>query len=219
MNVKNLVSLDIEKLSYFYNEKFIFNNININLVSKDICCIYGKNASGKTTICKLLSGLFKSKIGNISLKLNNDFISNQLIKYSSIYSSFIEYYDDFTVEENLSFILKLNNITDNISEYLTKLELIDYKNELYKNLSTGIKNRLKLLPILFKDKYLIILDEVFANFDLNGIKLVEDLIIKKQEENAIIIISSNIDINKYNLSKINVTKNIILNKRNYHNSN
>ncbi|GAA9089924.1 hypothetical protein HpHA15_09320 [Helicobacter pylori] len=52
-------SITFENISFSYpNSKLIFENFNLSLHSNKIYALVGKNASGKTTLIKLLLGFY-----------------------------------------------------------------------------------------------------------------------------------------------------------------
>jgi len=62
------MKLKIENLSFSYDEKcLIFENIDLQLDINKITLLNGINGSGKTTFCRLLSGLEKKYRGKILL--------------------------------------------------------------------------------------------------------------------------------------------------------
>ena len=59
---------NIQNLSFFYDEKcLIFEDIDLHLDFEKITLLDGINGSGKTTFCRLLSGLEKNYKGRIFL--------------------------------------------------------------------------------------------------------------------------------------------------------
>ena len=48
--------LEVYNLNFSYDDKTIFNNINLKITEGSFVNIYGRNSSGKTTLLKLLSG-------------------------------------------------------------------------------------------------------------------------------------------------------------------
>ena len=55
----------VNNLSFFRNEKKIFENLNLSLNNKQIMQIKGKNGSGKTTFLKVILNILEQKEGEI----------------------------------------------------------------------------------------------------------------------------------------------------------
>lgn len=57
--------IKIENLSYSYGEKTILKNINLTIPDGKKIGIVGESGCGKTTLIKLISGLYKLQSGTI----------------------------------------------------------------------------------------------------------------------------------------------------------
>jgi ABC-type sugar transport system ATPase subunit len=64
--------LSLENVSKSFNSKQILGNISFEIEKGSFVSIFGPNASGKTTILNLISGLIKPDAGEISwaIKVN-----------------------------------------------------------------------------------------------------------------------------------------------------
>ena len=65
--------ISIKNLSFSYDDKIIFNNLNLT-IKNNITTIIGLNGSGKSTLIKILSGLldYKGTIRINKLILNKE---------------------------------------------------------------------------------------------------------------------------------------------------
>lgn len=71
INTNDGFSVQLNKVSYQYatKEGYIIENLNLNIQKKEKVCISGFSSSGKSTIMKLLSGIYQPTEGEI--KVNN----------------------------------------------------------------------------------------------------------------------------------------------------
>ncbi len=58
--------MQVDSLTFGYNEKPLINNFSLSIASGDRICIIGPNGKGKTTLCKLLAGTMQPQSGIIS---------------------------------------------------------------------------------------------------------------------------------------------------------
>ena len=63
---KNYLVLD--KISFYYDKKHLFENFNLNIPKNSFISIIGRSGSGKSTLQNIMMGLLKPKSGNIFLK-------------------------------------------------------------------------------------------------------------------------------------------------------
>ena len=62
------VSVELEKVSFAFGDKKIFNNFNLNVNKNGITVISGGSGKGKTTLFDLMSGLYQPNKGEITIK-------------------------------------------------------------------------------------------------------------------------------------------------------
>lgn len=165
-----------DNVDFSYDEKNIFENLNIRFEENKVTALIGKSGSGKTTIIKLLTGYMDIKGGNI-------FINNKNIKDINLKSlySYIGYLTqepmifDGSIKENLLYSLSYKEkekCTDAyLFEILNKAEC-DFISNLDQEigekgirLSGGEKQRLAIAKIMIKDPKIIILDEPTSALD------------------------------------------------------
>lgn len=63
--------IDIQNLSFAYDKQMVLEEINLKVEEKDFLAIIGPNGGGKSTLIKLILGIYRSKKGTISV-LNNE---------------------------------------------------------------------------------------------------------------------------------------------------
>lgn len=172
-----MLLVDISNLSYSYDNKKIFNNINLSVNSCEFICILGKNKSGKTTLLNLIkenneiTNLNKDEISlitplktsysnkiidEISLINKNNIDLKQILKDFELYEKLDTHIQNLSYLENL----KLNLIKSIISK--SKLILIDsalsFINEF---------ERLKLLSILKKYQNMFNFTLIYTSVNMN----------------------------------------------------
>lgn len=193
MDSINLICNDITKK---YNGKVIFKNVNINLTEKSSLVITGRNGSGKSTLLKVISRLIRLDKGSIELKINNEKIPAE--KYFSkigFFSPYINLYDELTGWENLDFFYDLkvagkNNKNEKIKYLLEKVGLFNRRNDLIRNYSSGMRQRLKLAFSVLNSPQLLLMDEPRTNLDEEGISVIYS-IAEEQKERGILILATN----------------------------
>ena len=131
--------IKIKTLSFSYENKEIFNNINLNITNNKTTMLIGTNGSGKSTLINILLGLIPYQ-GTI-------YIDNILLNKENIYEirKKIGYVND-KIEDLFLGVNVLDNLVYN-------LENLCYKDELTKKNLDYIVNLFKLNNILDKESY------------------------------------------------------------------
>jgi len=164
--------INIENLSKSFGFKKVLDNINLQFNKGDFVTIFGPNGAGKTTLIRILSTIIKSDTGTITI--SDYHIRKQVTDIRKIigllsHESFL--YQNLTVSENLKFFGKLynlENLDESILFKLNKLGVYSKRNELIRNLSNGIKQRISIVRSIIHDPKIILLDEPFVGLDIEG---------------------------------------------------
>jgi len=149
--------------------KVIFN-FDLNVNEGQIIGLIGDNGSGKSTLLKSVFKEYKKDQGEV--KINNESIDDNknLTKIcffpdQSVYpkdTSII----DFALHDGLLCGLTKNEINSRMNELLTNVNLLDYKNKKFDELSAGMQKRAFLAICLLAKPRFLILDEPTANLDV-----------------------------------------------------
>ena len=200
-------NIKLKNIYFGYNNKLLFNDLNIEFENNKKVAIIGKSGSGKSTIIKLIMGYYKINEGEILIDNNN------------IYE-----YNIGSIRKNISYInqnTKLFNLSvyDNIlygnenkdKKYVDNIIKTMGIENIYKNLEHGLETNVGvdgeklsggqkqitfLIRELIGDKKIFILDEPTSALDENNKQLILDLI-KKIKGKTVIIITHDMDFTKY----------------------
>lgn len=194
----------IKNLSFSYKKnKQIFRKVDLELESNKITLLSGANGSGKTTFCRLLSGLQKNFNGSILLKesdINNLSISEiakniVFIKQEPLANVVASTADeDLAIWQNKFLIIKTEETKKLRDKALSRFELESIRNKPVWEMSSGEIKRIGLSSMLLNyDKYWI-LDEPTANLDEKSVnKLIKIVLQRKKEGFGALIVSQRID--------------------------
>ncbi|MGQ8871296.1 ATP-binding cassette domain-containing protein [Paenibacillus sp. TSA_86.1] len=205
IQINSIESIDIKNLSFRYpnRENKALKNISLNIKKGEKIAIVGDNASGKTTLTKLLLGLYDSPDDSIyinSRKISDIDMTSMWQQVSAIFQDFTRFQLDIRHNIAVSDINKLND-DDSILKTLTQfgiMNIIDSKKGLETelgylsedsiNLSGGQWQRIALARAMFKNASLVVLDEPTSAIDPNSeLRLLTDLINASTDRTLLII--------------------------------
>jgi len=195
------IELSCENLEKRFSNKLIFKNLSFRLTNSSSLVITGRNGTGKSTLIKVISNLIRESNGKKWISINDKVIDiDQHYLNIGLIAPYINLYDELTGFENLEFFNKLKfnrnnngeeeNTHDKLKYLLDKVNLYKRRNDLLKNYSSGMKQRLKLAFAILNDPLILLMDEPRTNLDEEGINVVYD-IAEKQKEKGILIIATN----------------------------
>ena len=178
----------------FTKEYYALYNLSFKIADGEKVAFYGKSASGKTSMMRILCRLeaFDSGevyIKNIPLK-KLDFKIDISMGYQPEKPVFME---NKTVYKNLEYVLKDSahskyEIDQIIMEGLLKYNLQDKRDVKIKKLTLFEKYVVSLLRLSFKKRDLVLIDNIFKNLSNSQITVVNRLIRKLiTKDNTVII--------------------------------
>ncbi|QQW92971.1 ABC transporter ATP-binding protein [Helicobacter pylori] len=199
-------SITFENISFSYpNSKLIFEKFNLSLHSNKIYALVGKNASGKTTLIKLLLGFYTPNSGQIIINNKYSLQDLELNSYhqqmSAIFQDF-SLYARYSIDDNL--FMQDNPTNEQLKQKREMLKSFDenFQNCLndYSNIpfgtqyngvdfSLGQKQRIATIRAFLKPSHCVILDEPSSAIDPIIEKEFLDFIFKKSQSKIALIIT------------------------------
>lgn len=191
----NISSLTISKLNKSIRKKTILSDISLNCDCGKIYGLIGPNGCGKSSLFKIISGLWEPTSGNISI----DGLCFQKHKKDLLprIGSFIEMpniYNDLSGKDNLDILMKLYKIKDKYwYEFLIKeFDIETFMHKKIKTYSLGMKQKIGLIMTLINNPDIILLDEPTNSLDITTVNKLHTIVRMLKENNKIIILSSHI---------------------------
>ena len=189
----------IRNLCFRYDEYNIIENLCLTIKNGEKIALVGESGSGKSTFIKILCGLLKYSIGQVSLgNLElKDICLSELYEKISYLSQDAPVFDG-TLRENLVFGQDVPD--EQILKVLQEVQLSYLVERTAKGLDTeigekgaclsgGEKQRLALARLWFKASELVILDEATSAMDNLTEEYVMNAVIQRLEKKTVIAIA------------------------------
>ncbi|MCB2338886.1 ABC transporter ATP-binding protein [Clostridium estertheticum] len=199
---EEIKSIKFENVAFKYknNIKNVLNDINFEIIKGEKVLIKGENGSGKSTIIKLLLGLYNPVEGrilcnNIDMSTVN---TKSLRERIGIVSQSIFLFKG-TVLANILYGQTKKKLKD-VEELIKKLGLQEYINRLPKGLDTEITQNnsgisggqaqvIAFIRVILSNKDVIILDEPISNVDVETRDLILGILRDKDFDGTLIVVS------------------------------
>lgn len=192
--------IDFNNVSFGYNDKLLFENLNLHINPKTCVGIVGKSGEGKSSILSLLSRFYDVNAGSITIDgVNvNDLTEESLRQVFSVVPQ-SPYIFDTTVKENL--LIGCSNASmDEIVSACEKANIAEFINSLPEGydtvlgeggliLSGGQRQRLAIARAIIKKSKILLFDEATSAIDNIGQQVILESIQKLREDHTIIIIA------------------------------
>ena len=186
--------LQIENLSFGYQEKKILKGVTFTVEQGEVFCIFGPNGCGKTTMLDCILGLNKPDGGMIAIEGENSAALSPAEKARKI--AYVSQKSDRTFPYTVLEIVLMGRtayagifsspgredvqIAENA---LSSVGMLGFKDRIYTKLSGGEAQLIKIARAIAQDTRMIIFDEPTSHLDfrheLNVIKYISKIVREK----------------------------------------
>lgn len=187
--------IEIKNLNKKFNDKVIFNNLNLTIEDGEMLAISGASGSGKTTLLNILGKLDKEYDGNIIIDNKNLKTITQTNYLRNTIGYLFQNYalaDNLTVTRNLDFSLKYSD-DKSLEAKENALEMVgldpkEYLNKKIYTLSGGEQQRVALARLFLKPCSIILADEPTGSLDVKNRDVVLEILRKMNEHGKTVIV-------------------------------
>lgn len=188
------VLLDLHVRNKNFADRTVLQNVTLQLRAGEIVSLVGKSGCGKSTLLRLIAGLDRHFVGEISL--NGKSLSGITQDIGLIFQE-PRLLPWLTVAENVSFNSNDKNIDIKlrIADLLREVGLSEAIDYLPKQLSGGMAQRAAIARGLFNQPRLLLLDEPFSAVDAFTRMRLQDLLtaLARQHDFAVLLVTHDID--------------------------
>ncbi|NLK97605.1 metal ABC transporter ATP-binding protein [Defluviitalea saccharophila] len=171
--------LEINNLSFGYDDKLILDNINFEINSGDYIGIVGPNGSGKSTLLKIILGLLKPTKGSIKLfgqpidsfkdwgKIG--YVAQKAASFNTSFPATVEEVVSANLYPQLGLFKRIKKQhMERVYEALELVGMKEYSKRLIGNLSGGQQQRVFIARTLVSSPQMIFLDEPTVGIDIHS---------------------------------------------------
>lgn len=196
--------IEIKNITKKFDEKTLFENLNISIENGDLVAIIGKSGCGKTTLLNLIGlidTVYEGEIecngtllDSLSSQQKQRFIRNNINYLFQNYALI----DDSNVYENLKLAMYYDKISEEekkekIKQSLKMVDLEGYENKRVYTLSGGEQQRIALARAMIKKGNIILADEPTGNLDGENRDIVLNNLITQNKQGKTVIIVTHDD--------------------------
>ncbi len=190
-----MFALEIRSVSKKFDGFYAVKNFSLSIPQSSIYGILGPNGAGKTTTIRMIMNILVPDEGEILIfnQKMNETLKNR-IGYLPEERGL---YRKMKVYEILSYFGELkgmsrSEISKKIDEWLSKVELLEWKNRKIEELSKGMQQKIQFISTILHSPDLIIFDEPFAGLDPINTNLLKDIMLELKKQGKTILYSTHL---------------------------
>jgi ABC-2 type transport system ATP-binding protein len=183
--------IEVKDLVKKYGDLTAVNGISFEVHAGEVFSILGPNGAGKTTTVEIMECLRTPTSGSVKV-LGHDINQQQkdIKTRIGVLPQDFHSYDLLTVKESIDYFAGLYEKNLPTDDLIKAVNLEEKRNELFKNLSGGLKQRVGVAISMANDPDIIFLDEPTTGLDPKARREVWDVIRNLKSRNKTVILTT-----------------------------
>jgi len=188
------IMLECQSLECIRDDRLLFSDLCFAVTEAQVLQIEGPNGSGKTSLLRIICGLRQAEAGHVLWHGESITSSREDYYANMVYIGHLPCVKgDLTVLENVRSLLDTRSLslsTEEIEVALAKVGLTTYEDVQGKALSSGQRRRILLAFVELSQAKLWILDEPLTALDVQGVALMESMILDHRRAGGSVIFTT-----------------------------
>jgi heme exporter protein A len=166
--VNGSAALELRGVARRFSQRWALRGIDLDVSAGHVVALTGRNGSGKTTVLRICATLLRPTRGSGRL------FGHDLVRDADALRSRIGFLADETVIRNV----------------LADVGLAHEYAERVRGFSSGMRRRLALARLLLRPPELLLLDEPYASFDVDGIERINAFAASVADAGGIVLVAT-----------------------------
>lgn len=197
--MKDPLQISLEKVSIFYGERPVLDDISIHIPPRRTTVVIGASGSGKSILLKVMAGLLPPNRGTVrkdgkSMLLLSEKEEIDFRRRAGFVFQDSALWANRTIEQNVRFPLEVHYPEMSPSEMQARVEAylrnVGYEDRLdYRpsQISSGEQKMVSFARALITDPEFLFLDTPMVGLDSSSAKLIQEIIKKLHKQNRTIV--------------------------------
>jgi len=192
MTTESEHAIDVEKLTKRYGDLLAVNDISFHVRTGEVFAFLGPNGAGKSTTVEIIETIRTPTSGTVSL-LGMDVTTRKrdIVPRIGVLPQSFSSFDKITVRETVQYYARLFSRRNvDIDGLIELANLRDKRNDQFRNLSGGLKQRLGIAIALVNDPEVLFLDEPTTGLDPRARREVWDVLLGLKKKGKTVFLTT-----------------------------
>lgn len=188
-----MMRVTLDKVSKAFGREAVIRELSLVLETGSRTAILGPNGSGKSTLLQLIAGASTPTGGTITHGLNGSEVpADQVYRHVSIAAPYLGLYEDLSLREAIALHAGFKPLrgAPDVNTVARAALLERHLEKPVRDLSSGMKQRLKLTLAILSDTSLVLLDEPGSNLDASGLAWFRELLLAHLDGRTLVVASN-----------------------------
>jgi len=186
--------LEISDLAKSFGPRVALAGVNLIVEEGEFVILLGPNGAGKTTLLRTVATLTRPTSGMVRIAGSDPLKVGLTVRQQIGYLSHRTLlYNDLSAEQNLLFYARMYGLADpdaRIAELLERVDLADRRDDLVRNYSRGMQQRLAVVRTMLHRPRLLLLDEPYTGLDPLAADRLTELLTELSEEGCTLLLAT-----------------------------
>jgi ABC-2 type transport system ATP-binding protein len=185
-------AIDVENLTKRYGDLLAVNDISFHVRPGEVFAFLGPNGAGKTTTVEIIETIRTPTSGTVRL-LGMDVTTRKrdIVPRIGVLPQEFSSFDRITVRETIQYYARLfRSRNTDVDGLIALANLKDKREEQFKNLSGGLKQRLGIAIALVNDPEVVFLDEPTTGLDPRARREVWEVLLSLKKKGKTIFLTT-----------------------------
>src|SRR5262245_37817969 len=188
-------AISVNQISKSYGNFVAVNDLSMEIKTGSIFGLLGPNGAGKSTTIRMIVNIILPDTGQITLFGHP--MNAKLQERVGYLPEDRGLYKKMKIGEQLAFFAELKGLKpdkaqNRIDEWLDRIEMTEWKNKKWEELSKGMQQKVQFVSTILHSPDLVILDEPFSGLDPISAGLLKEIVQELKESNKTIIFSTHL---------------------------
>lgn len=188
------LAVRVDGIARRFGRRWALRGLSLEVKPEEVVALAGHNGSGKTTLLRVLATSLRPTLGTGSV-YGHDLVrdADAVRGAVGVLGHAPGLYQDLTAAENLRFAMRMYGRPATVAEItgaLAHVGLREDEDTRVRGFSAGMMRRLGLARLILHPPRLLLLDEPFASFDVDGIACVNAFIAGRRRAGAATIVAT-----------------------------